>query len=119
MVKKMENTVFESKHNIIGRGLVYVVDTRKNSDIKYSLNDIIMFENKKFIIGGIEKSGDGYWTNPLIGILVRNIDELYLLKFIYGYAIDEWNPGNPTRKILDDYYQVIKEKLEGENHVKT
>ena len=68
----MENTIFESKYNITGRGLVYIVDIRKIPGFEVKLGDEIMFEDQIRTVTGIEKSGDGFWTDPVIGILVRD-----------------------------------------------
>jgi len=67
---KLENRGYESKHNITGRGLVYVIDTRK-TPIEVKIGDIIKFDDIVYTVRGIEKAGLGDWVNPIIGILVR------------------------------------------------
>ncbi len=68
------NTPFESKWNITGRGLVYVVDTRK-IDYEINIGDIIYFEDIKYTIRGLEKTINGFGeTKPNIGVLVRKVD---------------------------------------------
>jgi hypothetical protein len=67
---ELENRGYESKHNITGRGLVYVIDTRK-TPIEVKIGDTIKFDNTVYTVRGIEKAGLGEWVNPIIGILVR------------------------------------------------
>ena len=58
-----------SKHNITGRGLVFVV--KKGTSV--ALNDLVIFDNIPYVVTGIEMLRDLLFGDPIgdIGLLVR------------------------------------------------
>lgn len=64
---------YESRHNITGRGTVFVVDTRKQ-DYTFRIGDKVVFDDTEYQIRGIEqhmKLMHPPFPGPMIGVLVR------------------------------------------------
>jgi hypothetical protein len=71
MESSTNNTVYESVHYITGRGLVYVVDTKKEN-VTIKLGDTVCFDDTLFTVRGLEMTRNGFGDiGPVIGVLVR------------------------------------------------
>lgn len=75
-----DNLIIDDSVNITGRGLVFIIDLKRNklinsdttNDTIIKINDIIKHDDKSYTVTGIEgMRGFGYEWKKSIGVLVR------------------------------------------------